>query len=91
MNMYAITYNEYVKDLVIAHDEEEAKQVMLDFNEATMNEVDPALYDSCPITLVPDDMQFMTRKGLYTVRQLIDAHSEPKYWIGIDNNAMQFV
>lgn len=90
MNMYAIVYNEYVKDLVIAHDEEEAKDTMIEFNDATCNEIDPQLYDQCPIILVDETLQFMTGRGLVTVRELIDAHKEPKYWLSIDNAAMQF-
>jgi hypothetical protein len=90
MNMYAIVYNEYVKDLVIAHDAEEAKDTMIEFNDAVCNEIEPEVYDTLPIVLVDDTMQFMTGKGLFTVRQVIDAHREPKYWLAIDNKAMQF-
>jgi hypothetical protein len=90
MNMYAVVYNEYVKDLVIAHDEEEAKETMIEFNEATMNEVDPQCYKQFPIVKVDDTLQFMTGKGLYTIRDIINAQKEPKYWIAIDDKAMQF-
>lgn len=90
MNMYAIVYNEFVKDLVIARDEEEAKDVMIEFNECTCNEVDPEVYDRTPIVRVPDDLQFMTGRGLVTIREIIDAHKEPKYWMAVDNKMMQF-
>lgn len=90
MNMYAIIYNEYVKDLVIAHDEEETKETMIEFNESTCQEIEPEVYDKLPIVRVPDDLQFMTGKGLFTIRQIVDAHKEPKYWIAVDNNSMQF-
>lgn len=90
MNMYALVYNEYVKDLVVAHDEEEAKRVMIEFNEDTCNEIDPEVYEAIPVVLVPDDLQFMTGRGLITIRQIVDAHKEPKYWIAVDNKSMQF-
>lgn len=89
MNMYAIVYNEYLKDLVIAHSEEEGKEIMIGIN-AMGTEIAPNIYDTIPTVLVDETLQLMTNRGLMSVRELIDDIGYPRYFTTIDSAAMQF-
>lgn len=82
LNMYAIIWNEHIKDIVIAHDVEEAYELASD----ELHEVDA---HGQPIKLIDDNLQTMTTRGIMTVRQVIEHYGEPRYIAGIDDIRVQ--
>ena len=91
MNMYSIIYNDHVKDLVVAHSPEEAKQVMIEFNENNMLEIDPAYYDTLPIVEVDKELMYVSRTGPKKIADVCRTFSEPHYWLGIDDKQVQLL
>jgi len=82
LHMYAIIWNEHIKDIVIAHNEEEAYELASD----DLYEVDA---HGQPIKIVDDSLQTMTNRGLMTVREIIEHYGEPRYVVGIDDIRVQ--
>lgn len=78
LNMYAVIWNEYIKDIVIAHDEEEARELASD----GLVDIDA---NGVPVKLLDDTLQTMTKQGLMTLREVINHYGEPRYVSGIDN------
>lgn len=87
-NLYAIVFNEYVKDMVIASSEQEAQDLLNKFNDDNCTEVVDV--SQFPCVLVDENLQTMTGKGLMTVRQVIEHYGEPRYIGAIDDLAVQF-
>ena len=78
LNMYAVIWNEYIKDIVIAHNEEEARELASD----ELAEIDAS---GVPVKLLDDTLQTMTTRGVMTLREVINYYAEPRYVYGIDN------
>ena len=77
LSMYEIEHHETVKDWIIAHNPEEAINILEDFHaNLTDHRVS---FAHCKVTRIPDDMQTMTNKGLMTVKEIIEYYGEPRY------------
>lgn len=82
LNMYAVIWNEYVKDIVIANDEEEARLLATDVDA----DIDSS---GVPVKMLDDTLQTMTKRGVMTLREVIEHYGEPRYVHGIDNKNIQ--
>lgn len=82
LNMYAVIWNEYVKDIVIANDEEEARRLATDVDA----DIDSS---GVPVKMLDDTLQTMTKRGVMTLREVIEHYGEPRYVNGIDNKNNQ--
>lgn len=82
LNMYAVIWNEWVKDIVIAHNETEARELASD----ELHEIDASKQ---PVKLIDDTLQTMTNRGVMTVRQVIEHYGQSRYLTGIDNIHVQ--
>lgn len=82
LNMFAVIWNEYIKDIVIAHDEEEARELASD----GLVDIDAS---GVPVKMLDDTLQTMTKQGLMTLREVINYYDEPRYLHGIDSISIQ--
>lgn len=76
LSLYEIDHGG-VQDWIIANSEEEAIKMLEDFMESVIYERHS--YSHCQVNKVNDDMQTMTKKGILTVREIIEHYNQPYY------------
>lgn len=86
LNMYAIVWNKYIKDLVIAESEDAARELLCD-EEIGVNAKD----ESVQCILLDDTLQTFTAQGIKSVREIIEQTGTPSYLWSIDDIRIQFV
>jgi hypothetical protein len=83
--MYAIIWNKYIKDLVIAESEEDARYLLCN-EEIGVNAKD----ESVMCVKLDDTLQTFTAKGIKSVREIIQEYGKPEYLWSIDDIRIQF-
>jgi O-phosphoseryl-tRNA(Cys) synthetase len=83
--MYAIIWNKYIKDLVIAETEESARELLCD-EEIGINAKD----EDVKCVKLDDTLQTFTKNGIQSVREIIEQYGKPIYLLSIDDIRIQF-
>lgn len=83
LNMYAIVWNKYIKDLVIAESEDAARGLASDGNVDAKDE-------SVKCVKLDDSLQTFTAQGIKSVREIIEETGKPAYLWSIDDIRIQF-
>jgi hypothetical protein len=83
--MYAIIWNKYIKDLVIAESEADARELLCN-EEIGVNAKD----ESVKCIQLDDTLQTFTAKGIKSVREIIEQTGKPAYLWSIDDIRIQF-
>jgi hypothetical protein len=83
LHMYAIVWNKYIKDLIIAESEEGARELASDGNVNAKDE-------SVKCIKLDETLQTFTAKGIKSVREIIQEYGKPAYLWSIDDIRIQF-